>query len=159
LALGSPSNVASRRGAGRCGPLFPDVKAGASGYFSDPFSKWFARQLRAAGIKEPAICFHSFRHTFRDALRAGGVGEEKAKAICGWADDSLASHYGRGFGAEVLKAEIDRVAYPGLDLSGLIAAADTVGRAAGRPARTARDRPRRPALAAGPNPSAALCRA
>src|SRR3954452_14041775 len=93
----------------RCGRLFPDVNAGLSGYFSDPFSKWFARHLRAAGIKEPAICFHSFRHTFRDALRAAGVSEEKAKSICGWADGSLANHYGRGFSATVLRTEIDRI--------------------------------------------------
>ena len=131
LDLGFADYVARRRRGGRGELLFADVTRGGTGYFSDPFSKWFARHLQQAGIKEPAICFHSFRHSFRDALRTADVGEEKARAICGWSDANLSSHYGQGFSPAALKAEIDRVTYPDLDLSRLIAATGEAERALG----------------------------
>lgn len=48
--------------------LFPELVADHDGRRSANFSKWFQRYLRdknGLGIADPAIVFHSFRHTFK----------------------------------------------------------------------------------------------
>src|SRR5262249_3439535 len=48
--------------------IAPDRPAGAKAW-----SKWFGRYLDDLGVTNPDKVFHSFRHTFMDALRAAGV--------------------------------------------------------------------------------------
>ena len=65
--------------------LFPDLKPGkANGYFSDPMSKWFRRFLRSAGAEKPNTSFHSFRHSYADAMEAANVRPDYADALGGW---------------------------------------------------------------------------
>ncbi|QYY34992.1 site-specific integrase [Ruficoccus sp. ZRK36] len=101
--------------------LFPELRYKNNGY-SDDFQKWFNRFLRSVGVKKKAreICFHSFRHTFRDALREAEVFSEHYKRICGWTEsDSTASEYGRGVAIATLYRQISKAQYPALDLSHL----------------------------------------
>lgn len=105
--------------------LFDDIPKGPDGYRSSTFSKRFATFLRSLGIPSGAkISFHSFRHTFRDALRRGGVPEESAEAICGWTRSKVSRSYGQGFDAANLYNDICRVEYPGLDLGHLHVVSD-----------------------------------
>jgi integrase len=118
--------VEGRRAAGGK-KLFPELQASPTGYFSDPFSKWFRRFLAKAGAARPRTCFHSFRHCYRDALREARIDHEIALALGGWASGNgkdgaeTAAAYGRGYRVETLSAAIAKVSYPGLDLSHLMA--------------------------------------
>ncbi len=83
------------------------------------------RLLRTCGADGPARGFHSLRHNFRDALRAGGVELPLALALGGWKVEarrlggSVAESYGAGFSVAALAEAIGKVRYPGLELAGL----------------------------------------
>jgi integrase len=105
--------------------LFPLVAPDKSGGVA-AWTKWFGRYIRSLGIKDTAKVFHSLRHNFIDALRAGSVDEEMREALAGhgWWRTSTNRGYGakdmvRRFTARTLVAAVERVAYPGLDLSHL----------------------------------------
>ncbi|WP_417796365.1 DUF6538 domain-containing protein [Terasakiella pusilla] len=97
------------------GKLFPDIRAGTTGYRSDQFSKWFARFLKSIDANAERTSFHSFRHNFRDALRTADVRHEIAMLLGGWSDrsNSRASQafYGRGYSMSVMVVELGRVRY------------------------------------------------
>ena len=117
--LGFLDHVAARRKAGD-GRLFPELPRGSTGYYSDAFQKWFSRFLRKAGASEPKTSFHSFRHTFRDALREADISEERVRRIGGWVGNGGADQlYGKGLRPSTLAREIKKVRYPGLDLTHL----------------------------------------
>ncbi len=104
--------------------LFPEIAVGSNGYRSKNFSQWFSRFLTACGAREPLTCFHSFRHCFRDGLRASGVSRDISLALGGWANGSssgdVADAYGSGFPTRLLEDGINRIRFAGLDLSHLI---------------------------------------
>ncbi|MFN3817230.1 hypothetical protein, partial [Brevundimonas sp.] len=118
--------VADRRAAGAV-RLFAELEKSSTGYYSDPFSKWFRRFLQRVGADRPKTCFHSFRHCYRDALREARVEHEVALALGGWSSGNgseggeTAAAYGRGYRAQTLYEAIGRIAYPELDLSHLAA--------------------------------------
>ena len=56
--------------------LFPLLTPGSRGGLGEGWSKWFGRYIRNIGITNTASVFHSFRHGFKDALRAAGVDED-----------------------------------------------------------------------------------
>lgn len=82
--------VDARRSAGDA-KLFPELSAGSTGYRSKAFSQWFARFLEGRDANAPLTCFHSFRHCFRDALRASGVSRELSLALGGWTQPGATS--------------------------------------------------------------------
>ncbi|MDP4006472.1 site-specific integrase [Methylobacterium sp. NEAU K] len=99
--------------------LFPDIARGADGYFS-PFSKWFSRFLADAGVMRDRNAFHSFRHTFRDAMREASVPPDVVTALGGWVRGGMEEHYGSGrITAPVLQEHMLRIRYDGLDMSHL----------------------------------------
>lgn len=101
--------------------LFPELRLSTTGYYSDPFSKWFRRFLIRAGASGPRTCFHSFRHSFRDALRAAQVDHEVGLALGGWKGSKagVSEHYGRGFSVSILSSSVAQISYPCLNLTGL----------------------------------------
>lgn len=101
--------------------LFPDLSIGASGYFSDPFSKWFRRFVKTTLGAGCRATFHSFRHTFRDALTEAGVPIPDVEAIGGWElmQRSAERGYGKGPSLRRLRDQMKLAKYPGLDLSHL----------------------------------------
>jgi integrase len=107
--------------------LFPELLISTTGYYSDPFSKWFARFLKKVQANRAKTCFHSFRHCFRDALREARVDNDLAHSLGGWARNSVhygndtAEAYGRGFSVSALFSALRKIDYPFLDLSHLIA--------------------------------------
>jgi integrase len=74
LRAGFMEFVAERRRDSASPRLFLELPLGKTRRYSNPFSKWFTRYLRSIFDVKPAATFHSFRHHFRDALRAGRVG-------------------------------------------------------------------------------------
>lgn len=101
------------------GPLFPDLPIGKNGAPGDPMSKWFGRFLDALGMDDPGYRFHSFRHTWRTALRNAQVSEELVCRLGGWKQDGLHAHYGENARAATLYQAISKVDYDGLGLSRL----------------------------------------
>jgi hypothetical protein len=107
-----------RGGAAWLFPLVsPEVPGGVRAW-----SKWFNRHLRALGITNSNKVFHSFRHGFKDALRAAQVSEDLNDALTGHAGGTVGRSYGakamlRRFGIDALKNAVQSLKYPGLDLS------------------------------------------
>ena len=118
-AAGFLAYVEDRRVAGDA-KLFPELRVGSTGYRSKLFSQWFARFLIGRNANAPLTCFHSFRHCFRDALRASGVSRELSLALGGWtqpgATSEIADIYGNGFPPHMLEAAMSKVEFAGLDL-------------------------------------------
>ena len=85
-----------------------------------PYSKHFRRFLDSVGITDPALVFHSFRHTFTDALRRARVEEPLAKALLGHSEGSVTGQYGAGYPLSALSAAMGQIEYPGLNLERLI---------------------------------------
>lgn len=101
--------------------LFPDAKRGKTyGNRSHNYSKRFNRYLSDIGLKTGRNqVFHSFRHTFVDALRNAGVPEDIRRRLGGWTDKtSLESEYG-GRLLPLLSRELDKLHFDGLDFSSL----------------------------------------
>jgi integrase len=103
--------------------LFPLLKPGPLGGFGEGWSKWFGRYIRDLGITNKARVFHSFRHGFKDALRAAGISEDINDALTGHAGGgSVGRTYGakdmvRRFGLPALADAVSKVSYAGLDFS------------------------------------------
>jgi integrase len=109
---------------GKSARLFPLLTPGPKGGFGEAWSKWFGRHIRDLGISNKASVFHSFRHGFKDALRAAEVSEDVNDALTGHSSGAVGRGYGsktmvRRFGLRALAAAVSKVAYPGLDLTGL----------------------------------------
>ena len=107
--------------------LFAPISPQASGVLK-AWTKWFGRYLRSVGITDRRKVFHSFRHSFKDALRAADVSEDLNDALLGQKNSSVGRGYGakqksgakdivRRFGMARLKAAVYAVEYEGLRLS------------------------------------------
>ena len=103
--------------------LFEDVPVSQHGYRSDVFSKRFATFLRKVDLpaeRRAKLCFHSIRHTFKDALNRTDAPEAEMEEICGWSRGKKTSRrYGSGLNADRLKPYVDQVSYD-IDLSHLV---------------------------------------
>lgn len=104
--------------------LFPLVAPGSRGIIGEAWSKWFGRYIRSIGITNPARVFHSFRHNFKDALRAAGIGEDLNDVLTGHSGGGVGRGYGakdkaRRFGHKRLADAVAAAQYKGLDLSAL----------------------------------------
>lgn len=124
IRLGFLSYVEERRKAdGADAWLFPSVSPDRGRAGVPAWSQWFGRYLRAAGVTDKAKVFHSFKHTVKDALRRGRADHEMREALIGHAQASSVSWgYGANamlsrFGAAALSDAVNRISYPGLDLS------------------------------------------
>jgi integrase len=105
--------------------LFPLLVPGRKGSFGEAWAKWFGDYKRRLGINSKASVFHSFRHGFKDAARAARVSEDLHDALTGHAGFPVGRTYGskdrvRRFGLETLADAVNKVKYPGLDLSNVL---------------------------------------
>ena len=84
-------------------------------------SKWFDRTyLPKVGAKTATTSFHSFRHSFRDTFRETDISPEIVQVLGGWVPSGTSeANYGSGYRPATLAREIEKVRYPGLDLSHL----------------------------------------
>jgi hypothetical protein len=123
IRIGFLDYVAKRRKDGERAWLFPSVAPDQKGALR-AWSKWWGRYLRNhMGISDTNKVYHSFRHGFQDALRRTTPDEELRDALTGRSSGkSVGRTYGAKamldrWGARALKKAIDRVSYPGLNLS------------------------------------------
>lgn len=62
--------------------------------YPDPPEKYpYKKVLDAAGISDPTITFHSWRHTFRTRLAEAGISDDLAKRLGGWTNDKTVERY------------------------------------------------------------------
>ena len=120
VKMGFLDFVASRRADVDQPRLFPDLPSSPTGYFSNPFSKWFGRFKASMLGADCKATFHSFRHHFRTALGNAGIPLGDVEMLGGWESDSRSSEkqYDRATLTR-LHSRIRAVKYPGLDLSHL----------------------------------------
>jgi integrase len=125
VRIGFMEFVDQRRASGPSARLFPQLTPGSKGGFGEAFSKWFGNYKRSLGIDNKNSVFHSFRHGFKDVLRAAGVNEDVNDALTGHGGGNVVARgYGsddmvRRFGFPALNAAMEKARYPGLDLSAL----------------------------------------
>lgn len=96
--------------------LFPALRPDCHGKVTGNWSKWWSRfRRKVLGITSRLKPFHSFRHTFRDACRDAGLGEEVTDALMGHTlSQKTGRRYGRGFSIAKLHEAISKINYPGL---------------------------------------------
>ncbi|MBR1276535.1 site-specific integrase [Bradyrhizobium sp. AUGA SZCCT0283] len=123
VKIGFLNYVAERRKDGEQAWLFPTVAPDQKGALR-AWAKWWGRHLRDhVGVKDTNKVFHSFRHGFQDALRQATPDEELRDALAGRSSGkSVSRRYGakamlERWGVKALKSAIDKINYPGLDLS------------------------------------------
>jgi integrase len=96
--------------------LFWRTAHGADGQASTVFSKWFARLLDKAGLTDPGLVFHSFRHHAEDCFRNALLPQSVIDRIIGHSDGSTSAGYGEGVwletAYEAVKAMKFRVRLP-----------------------------------------------
>ena len=95
--------------------LFPDVKRDVLGKWGDHTTKWFTRQVKALGLKGRNLSFHSFRHSFEDALRRADLHDTPiGNALTGRWSAGVSKNYGSRYPVVKLYEALCRVDYPGL---------------------------------------------
>lgn len=89
--------------------LFHAIPYGSDGSPSAEYSRWFSRRLLQIKLKRPDLVFHSFRHSFIDALREVSAPEYVLKALVGHEQGSVTDGYGHGTSLAAKKEWLDRV--------------------------------------------------
>ena len=80
--------------------LFPEVDYGSDGQASTVFSKFFGRLMAKVNLTDPALVFHSFRHSAEDAFRNAGQHQYVIDRIIGHANGATSAGYGEGIDLE-----------------------------------------------------------
>lgn len=113
MALGFADFVKrQRKMAGSPKRVFHQIKFGMDGQPSTVFSKWFGRFLDKVGLDDPALVFHSFRHSAEDYLRTNKVPKYIIDQIIGHEDHSSGGDYGFGLSFEDLHEIIANLKLP-----------------------------------------------
>lgn len=99
--------------------LFPNLTLDARGYYSHEYTKWFSRHLKSIGAKTAKTSFHSFRHTYRDAVRKAQLPRDAHLQLGGWSSGATDDDYGSGLDAKDLYEELCKIKYDSLDLAHL----------------------------------------
>ncbi len=103
--------------------LFPELKPDARGFLSGRVSRWYGRYAVRVGVKhDKSVNFHSFRHSFIDALRRAGHYQAEFQPLIGHGNRTVTDRYGRlPDGTIERRAQmIDSIRYDGLDLDHLL---------------------------------------
>jgi integrase len=101
--------------------LFPRLKPDRFGYFSSAVGKRLNLDLTRAGANAPNVSFYSFRHNFSAALTRALTPDRTKDRIMGHLVGGAQGHYGNAKLEDVESAVIERVAFPGVDISPYIA--------------------------------------
>lgn len=85
----------------------------------DKFGKWFARLLDSVGLKNRRLVFHSFRHSFENAMLEGIDDFVMRSKITGREVGHSSAWYLDPLKAKTMHEKLSRVRFEGLDLSRL----------------------------------------
>lgn len=121
IAMGLLSFVKHRQVNGKPDELlFPDGKANSRGQGGAKLGEWFSALLRSREIVGTKLGMHSFRHNFEDRLRAVGLhGRPEGQALGGRKIAGSEANYGSDYPIDLLRDALEKVSYPGLDMSHL----------------------------------------
>ena len=104
--------------------LFNDIETGSTNSRPVAFSKWFTQFLRSCGAQRSRTSFHSFRHNFRDELRAARINHDIAMLLGGWTTGTsrtaVSENYGSGYRAGVLNEAVRSLSFDQVDVRHLI---------------------------------------
>jgi len=121
IDLGLLDQIAHWRREGRT-RLFPELKVDSRGYYSHGPSKLFNGWIRLIADDDPddpgKLVFHSTRHTVISRLRSAEVRQDVSYEIVGHEKGDVHAGYGK-VDVPTLKSAVDKIIYPGLDLSRL----------------------------------------
>lgn len=92
--------------------LFWQVSYGADGQASTVFSKWFRRLTQKAGLADPGLVFHSFRHLAEDTFKNASLPQYVTDRVLGHASGRMSDHYGEGVSLEVAYKAVSSVKFP-----------------------------------------------
>lgn len=117
ISLGILDLIRRRREEGAI-LMFPELEGNTHAERAHKFQRKYSDfQKKKLGIVDAGVSFHSYRHTFRDALRECGVPRDATRALGGWArGKDVEDRYGEGTSFATLSKWMGRVEYPGLDL-------------------------------------------
>lgn len=100
--------------------LFPRLLPDHFGDYGGNWGKWYSRYARSIGITDRRKTFHSFRHAFKYACRESHIPEDIHDALTGHSNGTVGRSYGGPqYPLAPLAEAIERLRYPGLDLSHL----------------------------------------
>ena len=94
--------------------LFPDLKADKYGRLTAKWGEWFGLHIRALGVTDKRLVFHSFRHTFKQYARHAGIEEGVQRGIMGHSSGDVADQYGSGYPLHSLVSGMTQYRVPGL---------------------------------------------
>ena len=92
--------------------LFSEIPFGVDGQASTEYSKIFGRLMDKAGLNDPQLVFHSWRHGVEDALRDAGCQPYVIDRIIGHADATMGGKYGKGVSLDVLAEAVASMKLP-----------------------------------------------
>ena len=99
--------------------LFPLLKEGWSGSWTDNWSQWWRTYRHSVGVTERWRDFHALRHTFKRQCRECGIPKEIHDAITGHESGDVGDAYGGQHPLKPLADAMRTLRYPGLDLAGV----------------------------------------
>ena len=114
LSLGFLAFVDQRAGAGL---LFPEGVTNNRGQVAAKLGERFSQHVKRLGLKGAKLGTHSLRHNFEDALREAELPERTALALARRMEPGSSRVYGDGLSTRQKAESLERVVYPGLDLS------------------------------------------
>ena len=125
IDMGFLEFVAKRREEDPEGYLFPGLSRNDNGSMADGVCKWWARLVKAtlgvstSGGASGARGMHSLRHSWTTAARSAGLSKSTYKRLGGWSQPDASEHYGSRLDElPMLKAEIDKIKFPGVKFPG-----------------------------------------
>ena len=92
--------------------LFPDLDHENPRGPGHEFSKWWGRWTSEVGFDDPALVFHSFRHTWKRRARSSDVKEEIHDVISGHKGAGVGRTYGSGLDIHDLTQAMARITFP-----------------------------------------------
>lgn len=117
IRIGFIDFVDERRDRRKVIRLFPRLGADKYGYFSSAVGKRLNLDIGRAGVKTDDVSFYSFRHNFSAALTRALVPERTKDRIMGHVVGGAQGHYGNAALEDVESAVIERVNFPGVDIT------------------------------------------
>jgi integrase len=120
LKIGFVQFVEQRKKASSNPRLFPDLKPDKYGNVAAYALKRFRESYLPEAIKLDARqTFYSFRHSWRDALRRVDAPASTLEAVGGWSQGKTSDSYGDSNDPDLQFKVIEKISFPGLDLSPL----------------------------------------
>lgn len=117
IKIGFIDFVEQRRNDPKYTRLFPRLQPDQFGYFSSAVGKRLNRDIKHAGAKNDDTSFYSFRHNFASALERALVPHRTKDRIMGHLVVGAQGHYNEPELENVETAVIERVSFPGVDIS------------------------------------------